>query len=200
VSAFVSGLRNDCWKDDWQERRWRHRRFRFRRSDALRNVLSWARWGEANPCFSPTLPPHGEGRTRINARSRLLVSSLHWDAGATNLITKLHVRILTRSLWRVDSIEWVVPDHRFRHCSTSTRSLSVARTTPADDSGLAAGKARGELVAIGAAPRVPILVCKLLGQCFVALTGNGIGSMTQECGWLRKTYHMLTRHALFVIV
>jgi hypothetical protein len=105
----------------------------FRRSGALRNVLSLARWGEANPCFSPTLPPQGESRTRINDRSRLLVCGFHWDAGATNLITKLHGRILTRSLWRVDSIERVVPDHRFRHCSTSTRSLSVARTTPADD-------------------------------------------------------------------
>ena len=105
----------------------------FRRSGAFRNALSWAWLREANPCFSPTLPPQGESRTRINDRSRLLVCGFHSDAGAaTNLITKLHVRILTRILWRVDSIELVVPDHRFRHSSTSTRSLSVARTTPAD--------------------------------------------------------------------
>lgn len=62
--------------------------------------------------------------------------------------------------------------------------------------GLAAGKARGELVAIGVARRIPIIVCKLTRQCFVAFTGNGIGSMTHECGWLGKTYHMLTRHSL----
>lgn len=107
----------------------------FRRSGALWNVLSWARWGEANPCFSPTLPPQGESRTRINDRSRLLVCGFHWDAGATSLITELHGRIRTWSLWRLDSIKRVVPDHRFRHCSTSTRSLSVAGTTPADDGG-----------------------------------------------------------------
>jgi hypothetical protein len=62
--------------------------------------------------------------------------------------------------------------------------------------GLTAGKARGELVAIGAARRIPIIVCKLMWQCFVALTGNGIGSMTQECWWSGKTYHMVIRHSL----
>ena len=101
----------------------------------LGTSLSWARWGKANPCFSPTLPPQRESGTRIHDRRGLLVCGFHWDAGATNLITELHVRILTRTLWRVDSMELVVPDHRFRHCSTSTRSLSVERTTPADDGG-----------------------------------------------------------------
>ena len=62
--------------------------------------------------------------------------------------------------------------------------------------GLAAGKARAKLVAIGAARLIPLIVHKLMWQCFVALAGNGIGSMTQECGWLGKTYHLLFRHSL----
>jgi hypothetical protein len=57
--------------------------------------------------------------------SRLLVSVFHRDAGAANLSTKLHVPIITRSLWRVDAVKRLLADHRIRHCCTSMQSLAA---------------------------------------------------------------------------